>query len=234
MREITLSKRLQSIASYVSEGSLMADIGSDHAYLPCYVCLHDNSTKAIAGEINTGPYVSAKKTVERFQLSEQIDVRLGDGLSVLSPDEEVTLVTISGMGGSLIKHILQSGKQRIPYVRRIIVQPNTDAYQAREWLSRNNFCIIHEEIMEEKGHIYEMMVADKVLNCKTQLTSKQLMFGPLLLQNKTAQFYKKWTSEQKKRNRILEEMKKATCKNHEKIKQFELEIKWIKEVLENE
>lgn len=103
-----LSERLQKIAKYLEDPVIFADIGSDHAYLPCYVCLHNNQAKAIAGEINKGPFLRAKQTVREYQLTAQIEVRKGNGLDVIEPGE-VNQITIAGMGGKLIRDILTEG-----------------------------------------------------------------------------------------------------------------------------
>src|SRR5690625_3858580 len=102
--QIKLSKRLQKIADIITKGSYFVDIGSDHAYLPCFVCLSDPTTKAIAGEVREGPYERALETVNYYQLGDQIQVRLGNGLNVI--DENVNEVVIAGMGGSLISKII--------------------------------------------------------------------------------------------------------------------------------
>src|SRR5699024_6975282 len=102
------SNRLKTIASFLSTGTFFADIGTDHAYLPCYVCLNDKQARAIAGEVNEGPYQSACETVRSHHLTEQIEVRKGDGLHVLKQDPVDELV-IAGMGGALITNILNNG-----------------------------------------------------------------------------------------------------------------------------
>src|SRR5690625_254647 len=99
---INLSKRLTTIATFLPSGAYFADIGSDHAYLPCYVCIHDKEARAIAGEVNEGPYNSACETVKAYELNNQIEVRLGDGLHVID-NEQIKQVVIAGMGGSLIR-----------------------------------------------------------------------------------------------------------------------------------
>src|SRR5690625_1135039 len=85
--QIKLSKRLQNIAEQISEEAYFADIGTDHAYLPCYVCMLHPMVKAIAGEVRKGPYERAIETVRHFQLEKRIKVQLGNGLSII--DEKV-------------------------------------------------------------------------------------------------------------------------------------------------
>ncbi|WP_373892832.1 tRNA (adenine(22)-N(1))-methyltransferase [Virgibacillus natechei] len=230
---IKLSKRLEKVSSYLPRGAFFADIGSDHAYLPCFICMHDSAAKAIAGEINEGPARSAIDNVNLYGLSDVVDVRLGDGLHILKMDE-INQLVIAGMGGALIKSILEEGAGKLDSVQRIIAQPNIDARSVRRWFLENGFTVTNEEIVDDNGHIYEIIVADKgevsspyVSNMK----DKQLLFGPLLLKNKTKAFYKKWNAEYEKLQFVINQMKEANVQNLEKIERFEMELKWIKEVL---
>ena len=112
MNDIRLSARLIRVADFVQKGVKVADIGSDHAYLPCYLCLRDKVTTVIAGELNEGPYQLAQNQVQRFGLEDRIDERRGNGLQVLRAGE-VDVVTIAGMGGGLISKILDEGKEKL-------------------------------------------------------------------------------------------------------------------------
>ncbi|SEQ18290.1 tRNA (adenine22-N1)-methyltransferase [Virgibacillus subterraneus] len=232
---IKLSERLSTVATFITEGAVFADIGSDHAYLPCYVCLYDSKAHAIAGEVKEGPFKSAIETVNKYDLSSRVQVRLGDGLHVIQ-DREVNLLVVAGMGGTLIRSILEEGKDRLCGVQRIIAQPNVNERNVRKWLYENNYTITCEEILEENGHIYEIIVADRNAArspYKMDLLQKQLLFGPLLLEHKTETFIKKWKNELSKRIRVIDEMKKAREQNQNKISEFEKELSWVQEVLKN-
>ena len=227
-----LSQRLIHVADFLPKGAYFADIGSDHAYLPCYICLRDRAAKAIAGEVNQGPYESAKKNVRKYGLENRVDVRLGDGLDVLQ-HEEVNQLVIAGMGGALIASILEKGKEKLTNVKQIIAQPNIDARQVRLWFKNNNFILTDERILDEKGHIYEILVADRDSNSPytAEITERQLLFGPYLLENKNDVFYKKWYDEEEKLTAIIKQVKRATDPDEEKIRQFTKERAWIKEEL---
>ncbi len=232
---IKLSERLSTVATFIMEGAVFADIGSDHAYLPCYVCLYDCNAHAIAGEVKEGPFNSALETVNKYGLSSRIQVRLGDGLHVLQ-DKEVNQLVIAGMGGSLIRSILEDGKDKLSGVQRIIAQPNINERNVRTWFYENNYTITYEKILEESGHIYEIIVADKQAGkspYSTDLLQRQLLFGPLLLKHKTETFINKWNNELSKRIRVIDEMKKAKEQNQNKINEFEKELSWVQEVLKN-
>lgn len=234
MNENMLSKRLQTVATYIPKRAYFADIGSDHAYLPCYVCLQDSEARAIAGEVNEGPYQSAKRNVEQSNLSNRIDVRKGNGLKVLA-ENEVEQVVIAGMGGSLITTILNEGKKKLGAVNRIIAQPNVDAVAVREWFYKNGFDLVDEKILMEDGHIYEVLVADKGntnQNYQEEDLRKQLLFGPILLKEKSEAFKNKWKTEEERKILALNQMKQAKTPDYEKIEKFTIEIRMIREVIE--
>lgn len=232
---INLSRRLTEVANFINEGAKFVDIGSDHAYLPCYICLKDNSARAIAGEINEGPFNSAKNTVSAANLNNVIEVRLGNGLEIIEQNDNIDHVVIAGMGGSLIKTILEEGKNKLTHVQRIIAQPNLDARNVRRWFLNNKFNIINESIIEENGHIYEIVVAEQIKTHQIKkLNEKELLFGPILLKNKTIEFYKKWQHEYEKMQQVVAQMKSANDLNVAKIKQFEQELAWMEEELKDE
>ncbi|WP_226036925.1 tRNA (adenine(22)-N(1))-methyltransferase [Aquibacillus saliphilus] len=233
MNKKTLSKRLQQVASFLPEQAVFADIGSDHAYLPCFVCMRDQQAIAIAGEINEGPYQAAKRTVDELNLTDRIEVRKGNGLEVIE-QSEVNQVVIAGMGGSLITTILEDGKSKLSEVQRIVVQPNVDAISIRKWFFMNGYRLVNEEIIEEDGHIYEILVADKGSSKKPYTEShiqKEFLFGPYLLEKRSSPFIQRWLSEKEKREKAVKQMKEATVLDEEKILRFESEIKLIEEVL---
>ncbi|HLS22517.1 MAG TPA: tRNA (adenine(22)-N(1))-methyltransferase TrmK [Pseudogracilibacillus sp.] len=236
--EIKLSERLYRIAKLLRPGTIFADIGSDHAYLPCYVCLQDKNSLAIAGEVAEGPYNRARQTVEQYELTDQIDVRLGNGLEVIRKSDSVYEVVIAGMGGSLISTILTKGKDQLRQVERLIIQPNNNERKVRETLRKLGFILTEEYILEENGIIYEIFVA-----CRKDVTnqsdpyieenlSKQLLFGPYLMKEKSSIFIKKWTSEKQKLKQTIDQMSKSSQSHiRDKINRFKKRLQWIEEVL---
>ncbi|MBO1003503.1 tRNA (adenine(22)-N(1))-methyltransferase [Pseudogracilibacillus auburnensis] len=232
---IKLSKRLQTIASFISSNSLFADIGSDHAYLPCYVCLSDQTVQAIAGEVKEGPLKRAQETVEYYDLSERIDVRLGNGLQIINENDHVNEVVIAGMGGSLIANIMEEGKNKLSAVHKIIAQPNIHASSVRKTFLANNYSLINEIILMENNHIYEVLVAerDSTVNIydPAEHLGKQLMFGPLLMQEKSPVFIKKWQDEREKLLHITSNMEKAKNKEETKLHLYKKQLQWMEEVL---
>ena len=238
MKAEKLSLRLATVAKYIPEGAKFADIGSDHAYLPCYAVLSGKAKAAIAGEVVEGPYQSAKKQVELQNLVGKISVRKGNGLEVISPGE-VDCITIAGMGGTLIVNILDAGKEKLPGVRRLILQPNVGAASVRSWLIENGWRLTAEEILEEGGVIYEVLVAepgDPLSPYEGKERDASLLMGPFLMEEKSAVFKKKWENEANNWRKILTNLQSAadTPENQRKRAEFARKIRIVEEVLNDE
>ncbi|KOP83475.1 tRNA (adenine(22)-N(1))-methyltransferase TrmK [Cytobacillus solani] len=229
-----LSQRLEAVANYIPRGSRLADIGSDHAYLPCYAVKKGVVPFAVAGEVVEGPYQSAKRQVKMEGLDEQIIVRKGNGLEVIALGE-IDCVTIAGMGGALIASILEEGKNKLDSVKRLILQPNISALTTRQWLLDNAWELIAEEILEEDDKIYEIVVAEKGDPLKPYKNlQKELLLGPLLMKQSSAPFQKKWRNELKNWQRILTQLENAAESEETILKKKELneKIRMVEEVLD--
>ncbi len=231
MNDVQLSHRLRRVADFIPQGAKIADIGSDHAYLPCYLCLQGHIPYAIATEINDGPFQLAKANVRQLGLQERIDVRKGDGLKVLYEDDDVDCIVIAGMGGTLIASILDDGKEKLTSVRKLILQPNVGENLVRSWLSDNGWRIEGETILEEDGKIYEIIAASQG---NAVLSERELLFGPYLMREKNDVFRKKWTRELTNWRRIMTEMEAAKASEAVQEKRDELrrKIKMVEEVLQ--
>jgi tRNA (adenine22-N1)-methyltransferase len=229
-----LSERLTRVASFVPAGARLADIGSDHAYLPCYLCLKGVVEFAIAGEVNEGPYQSAVEQVQKVNLGHVISVRKGDGLAVIRADDQIDTVTIAGMGGTLISTILGEGKRNLQTVRRLILQPNVHAKAIRQWLSDNGWRLQAEAILEEDEKIYELLIAERGSDEDLYVSKElDLLVGPYLRKERNAAFQKKWTGELTSWKRVLSQLNKAKPSEELEAKKIELQknISLIEEVL---
>jgi len=230
---ITISNRLKMVASYVGNQVRFADIGSDHAYVPSYICKLDSEARGIATEINKGPFESARTMIESQKLSHAVEVRLGDGLEPIELTDELDEIIIAGMGGTLITSILDKGKRKLKNIKKLILQPNIDECELRIWLSTNGFQIIKEAILEDKGHMYEVIVAEPYIEIKDRIhTDRECFFGPILLKNKTDLFIKKWSRKYEKTKEIIEQLK-GTKTNKQKLQQFQKEFEWMEEMLKD-
>lgn len=217
-----LSERLKTVASFVEDNTILADIGSDHAYLPCYLIHIGKINKAIAGEVVKGPFESALKQVKSEGLEKQIDVRFGNGLEVIQVEDQVQTITIAGMGGPLIASILDAGKDKLKTVETLILQPNVHAKAIREWGIINNWKVTDETILEEHDKIYEILILKKGI---MTLTDQELLVGPILLHNKSTVYEKKWAIEVSEWQRILNELDKITLTEVVQQKKEELMYK---------
>ncbi|MET1013626.1 MAG: tRNA (adenine(22)-N(1))-methyltransferase TrmK [Paenisporosarcina sp.] len=216
-----LSERLSRVANYIPSASIVADIGSDHAYLPCFLIHNNLASKAIAGEVAKGPYESALTHVKEEGLDHAITVRFANGLKAIEEEDFVDTVTIAGMGGPLIASILNSDLDRLTSVKRLILQPNIHAKAIREWAITNGWKLIAEDILKEDDKIYEILVLEKG---DMFLTSAELLLGPFLMKTKNDVFLSKWQKESAEWTRILEAIKDAESQDV-KLKKEELEMK---------
>ncbi|MCU5703068.1 MULTISPECIES: tRNA (adenine(22)-N(1))-methyltransferase [Bacillus] len=234
MNEVKLSKRLEEVVREIPVGSTVADIGSDHAYLPCYAIINNIATKAVAGEVVEGPFRSAQATVAESGLQDKVDVRKGNGLAVIAPGE-VDVITVAGMGGALIRDILESGKEKLEGVTRLILQPNIAAHHIREWFIENGWELIHEKIVKEDGKIYEILVGERgnIASPYSENKQAELFMGPFLIKEKSEAFVEKWEGELKNFQNILKQLERAADSEETKVKRAEVEakMKMIGEVL---
>ena len=184
-----ISKRLELVASFVPQGAILLDVGSDHAYLPIELVERGKIKSAIAGEVVEGPYQSAVKNVEAHGLNEKIQVRLANGLTAFEEADQVSVITIAGMGGRLIARILEEGLDKLANVERLILQPNNREDDLRIWLQDNDFQIVAESILEEAGKFYEILVVEAG---QMKLSASDVRFGPFLSKEVSLVFVQKW------------------------------------------
>lgn len=203
-----LSERLTLVASFVPEGARVADIGSDHAYLPCYLVANGKAHSAVAGEVVRGPYESALRQVHAEGLENRITVRLADGLAAVVPEDKIDTITVAGMGGPLIRSILESGKEALKGVQTLVLQPNVQARSLREWAEENHWRIANEAILEENRKIYEVLVL-KPSKVPVPLTEEEKLFGPVLMTERSDVFREKWMGEITQWRRVLQSMEEG-------------------------
>ncbi len=153
-----LSDRLKAVAEMITPGIPVADIGCDHAYLPIYLVRENISPYVVACDVNAGPVIRAQENIEDVDLAENIDVRQGDGLSVLTPGE-VKSVVLAGMGGKLMIRILSDGEDVLEKVSEVIMEPQSDVAALRHFLQDRGFRIISENMVSEEGKFYPIIKA---------------------------------------------------------------------------
>lgn len=220
-----ISKRLELVASFVPQGTILLDVGSDHAYLPIELVERGQIESAIAGEVVEGPYQSAVKNVEAHGLKEKIQVRLANGLAAFEEGDQVSVITIAGMGGRLIARILEEGLDKLANVERLVLQPNNREDDLRIWLQENGFQIVAESILEEAGKFYEILVVEVG---QMKLSASDVRFGPFLSKELNPVFVQKWQKEAVKLEFALGQIPE---KNLEERQVLVDKIQAIKEVL---
>lgn len=151
-----LDARLQAVASFVRQGSRLADIGTDHALLPCALVVEGRCPTAIASDIRRGPVAAAQRSVTAAGLSAVIDIRLGAGLDTVLPHETDDIV-IAGMGGETIAAILSAAPWTKSGRYRLILQPMTRAERLRRWLFENGYAIEQEKAVADGKRCYAVL-----------------------------------------------------------------------------
>ena len=185
---VKISNRLTTAAALVTQGYTLADVGTDHGYIPIYLLQQEKIPSAIAMDINEGPLERAKEHIALYGLQAYIQTRLSDGVAALKPGE-VEAVLIAGMGGGLIMHILKDGEKVCQSAKELILQPQSEIEHVREFLREKGYTILAEDMVYEDGKFYPMMkVQYQGENENAQKASEVLklsdLYGGLLLQNR--------------------------------------------------
>lgn len=211
-----ISKRLREVAFFTIGSKILLDVGTDHAYLPIYAIRKKYIKKAIVTDIAFGPLNNAKSNIKKNKMDNYISAKLFDGIYECNAD----VLTITGMGGELTKKILVEGLNKLPNVKKIIIQANKDSSLVRKYMNDSNYKIINEKIVLDKL-IYEIIVYKKG---KQKLDELDIIFGPVLRKEKNLLFIRKYKSKIK----ILEKALK-NAKDKEKLIN---EIDKIRKILE--
>lgn len=176
-----LSKRLETVASFVTEGSNVADIGTDHGYIPIVLVERGIAARALAMDVRSEPLKRAREHILEHGLEDEIEVRLSDGVKELKPGEADTVV-IAGMGGELVIHILEDGRHLWEEVGHWILSPQSELHKVRKYLENHGFSIIKEEMVEEDGKYYTVM--DVVRGDMGPLSEAEYLYGPCLIRQR--------------------------------------------------
>lgn len=176
-----LTKRLLALADYIESGQIIADIGTDHAYLPIFLVHSGRCPLVIASDVKSSPIEVAQKNINKSGLGAKIELRLGCGLQVLRPDE-VQVAIIAGMGGNTIKQILKQTPEVLVTLKRLVLQPMNDQAHLRYWLITNGWCLVDETLVSEDEHLYNVIVAQP--GREPVYDSLILEVGPKLIEKK--------------------------------------------------
>ena len=143
---IRLSRRMKAVASMVTAGYTLCDVGTDHGYVPIALVQGNIIPKAIAVDINKGPLERANEHIRANGLTEQITTRLSNGLEAIH-DGEVDSIVIAGMGGELVIHILTAGETVCRSAKELILQPQSEVSKVREYVRNTGYKIVDEDMI---------------------------------------------------------------------------------------
>lgn len=222
--------RLERVAAHMPAGARLADIGSDHGYLPVALMRRGAIAAAVAGEVAQTPFHAAVRTVRDNGLEQQITVRQANGLAAIEAADEITAISICGMGGETIRDILESGKARLSGRERLILQPNGGEQPLRQWLMENNYRILCEELLRENGFYYEIIVAERA--GPVLYTAEELYFGPLQMQARSPVFLGKWQRMLLEKQKVLASFARARqAVPEDKMQEIDQQARWITRLL---
>ncbi|OYQ26402.1 tRNA (adenine-N(1))-methyltransferase [Pseudomonas mandelii] len=222
--------RLERVAAQVPVGARLADIGSDHGYLPVALMRRGAIASAVAGEVALTPFHSAERTVRESGQDLQITVRLANGLAAIEPSDGITAISLCGMGGETIRDILDSGTSHLSGRERLVLQPNGGEQPLRQWLMDNGYQILHEELLRENRFYYEIIVAERAE--PVTYTAEQLYFGPLQMQARSPAFLLKWQRILRHKQQTLTHFARARqAVPEEKVQDIARQARWITELL---
>lgn len=198
-----LSKRLSTVAGFVTPGSRVADVGTDHGYVPIYLVETGRSPSAVAMDINEGPLLRAQQHIREACLENYIQTRQSDGVSALNSGEADTLIA-AGMGGPLMERILTQGREVLESCREFILQPQSEIREFRKYLQRNGFCIEQEDMVQEDGKFYPIL---RAVHGRMEWEKEiDFRFGKLLLEQRHPVLFDFLRREQKVNCEIMERL----------------------------
>ena len=227
-----ISERLRAVAGMVSPGCRLADVGTDHAYIPIYLMQNGVIPQAVAMDINQGPLLRATENIRRYGLTGRIETRLSDGLEKLQAGEADTIL-IAGMGGALTVKILEAGEKVLAFVKELILQPQSEIDKVRSYLLTHGYVIAGEKMVYEDGKYYPAM---RAVHGEMPLWQEvELQYGKYLLEEKHP-VLEEYLKDKQKTCRKIQEKLAADGKKAEKItarqKELEDELRLIGQALE--
>lgn len=187
---IELSKRMQSAADMIQPCDAVGDIGCDHAFISIYLVEQHRTERVIASDVRRGPITIAKRNIEAMNLSDQIEIRMGDGLDTIVPGE-VNAVVLAGMGGMLMIDILERGEEVVTRCDQLVLQPQSDIEKVRRYLAEKGYHLADEQMLIDAGKYYNLldvrvheMVQKDEYDCSKLADDWCYMYGGSLLRKK--------------------------------------------------
>ncbi len=230
--KIELSKRLQAVADLVSPGMRLADIGTDHAYIPIYLMENEKIPQAIAMDINKGPLERAEEHIKAHGLEHQIQTRLSDGMAKLQAGEADCAV-IAGMGGALMIKILEEGRKTALQLQELVLQPQSELEKFRMYLLENGYRVLAEDMVYEDGKYYPMMKVKPGEMTGESWKPEELEYGKYLLATAHPVLKQFLEREIQICHGVLESLaKQDTERAKERRREVEAQIQHVQHILE--
>lgn len=224
-----LSNRLKAISDYVEQDAKLADIGTDHGYIPIYLAKTGRIKMALACDVNRGPLEKAKMNIKQLKVEDYVKTRLSDGLAKLDQGE-VDTVLIAGMGGLLIEKIMERGKEVLGTVKHLILSPHSDVEQVRRKIHKLGFRIRHEQLMKDEGKCYSIL--DAVKGQDKKYDTKDYKYGKILIEEKSTILKELLQKKAAKYEEIIHKLiKEETVGTLARSEEMKDELKEIREVL---
>ena len=222
-----LSKRLNWIIEKLNKVEVIMDVGTDHGYIPIYLIKNNIAKKVIASDINKEPLKKAKINASLDGVLDKIDLRLGGGLSPLN-NKEADSVIIAGMGGNLIRDILESDLNKVKNLEYLILQPAQNPEVLRKYLYNNNYEVLEEDICLDENKYYEIFKVKYKIGDYIALEDIFYEISPIMLNKKLPLLKLYIESKIEKNEKVMEFIKDNTehaiaLKNELKEKNNKLE-----------
>ncbi len=233
---VQLSKRLQAVADFVDNCAILADVGTDHGYIPVYLAGCGKVKKAIALDVNQGPLLRAEEHIRRYGMEDRIETRLSDGCSALKP-QEAEVIVISGMGGSLMKRILRQGEQAAKAARTLVLQPQSELMAFRKFLYKNGYEITAENMVREEGKYYPVIKAHAAESAEHMSDGQYgriaFRYGPVLLAENHPVLKEYLLNQQRQKQKILLHLKENARQNvQRRMEEVQEELEDLQKALE--
>lgn len=227
---VRLSKRLQAVASLAGACNTLADVGTDHGYIPVYLVGCKRAKRAVAMDINPGPLRRAQEHIAAYGLQKLIETRLSDGMAALQAGEADKIV-VAGMGGNLMQRILEQGEAAARAAQGLVLQPQSEIGAFRKFLWEHGYGIVKEDMVCEDGKYYPMVLAKHIGEAEP-LGRVECKFGPALLRERhpVLKEYLEW--QRNMREGVLARVKgEARGDVGERVRELEEELGDIEEAL---
>ena len=204
------------VAECVTPGYRVADIGTDHGYVPIYLIKNHLASHVIAMDINEGPLEKAMENIRLFQMEDRIETRLSDGFDRLEAGE-TDIAVIAGMGGALIRDILAKGRDVVAGLREMVLSPHSEIHLVREYLWKEGHKIVEEKMLVEDGKYYTILKTCQ--GHEKKFTEQELKYGRFLLERKDPVLWDYLEKKQRKLELIMRQIESLEGSMEEKTRE---------------